>query len=91
MCFWKALGHGCNVGQYVVTRAPEQVAAASELMGGAEPYHSHTKVLLKEPRAGGAWEWHQDFGYYYNEGLLQPEKVAGHSPAPPLGAFLTAL
>jgi hypothetical protein len=62
------------------------VAAASELMGGAEPYHSHTKVLLKEPRAGGAWEWHQDFGYYYNEGLLQPEKVVGRSPpAPPAG------
>ena len=28
------------------------------------------KVLLKEPKSGGAWEWHQDFGYYYNEGLL---------------------
>ena len=23
------------------------------------------KVLFKEARTGGAWEWHQDFGYWY--------------------------
>ena len=24
----------------------------------------------KEPYEGGAWEWHQDYGYWYNNGCL---------------------
>ena len=44
-------------------------------MGRSEPYHSHTKVLLKEPQSGGAWEWHQDFGYWYNQGLRRPRML----------------
>lgn len=26
--------------------------------------------MMKEPKVGGAWEWHQDFGYWYEDGLL---------------------
>ena len=43
-------------------RSASLVRAASELMGGSEPFLSHAKLLLKEPHSGGAWEWHQDFG-----------------------------
>ena len=25
-----------------------------------EAYHLHTKLMLKEPKIGGAFEWHQD-------------------------------
>ena len=25
----------------------------------------HGKVMLKEAHSGGAWEWHQDYGYWY--------------------------
>lgn len=39
-----------------------------------EPYHFHTKVMLKEPRIGGAWNWHQDFGYWYEQGLQFPDQ-----------------
>lgn len=56
-------------------RSASLVKAASDLMGGAEPYSSHTKILLKEPHTGGAWEWHQDFGYWYAQGLNQPDKI----------------
>ena len=38
-----------------------------------EVYHYHHKLILKEPRVGGAWEWHQDYGYWYNNGCLTPE------------------
>ena len=31
-----------------------------------EVYHYHHKMMLKEPYVGGAWEWHQDYGYWYN-------------------------
>ena len=29
-----------------------------------EIYHWHSKVMLKYPEGGGAWEWHQDYGYW---------------------------
>lgn len=38
-----------------------------------EVYHYHHKLILKEPRIGGAWEWHQDYGYWYNNGCLTPD------------------
>ncbi len=37
-----------------------------------EVYHYHHKMMLKEPKVGGAWEWHQDYGYWYNYGCLYP-------------------
>ena len=30
-------------------------------------------MILKEPHVGGAWEWHQDYGYWYNNGCLFPD------------------
>lgn len=38
-----------------------------------EPYHYHSKMMMKEPRVGGAWEWHQDYGYWYQNGVLSPD------------------
>ena len=38
-----------------------------------EPYHYHSKMIMKEPRVGGAWEWHQDYGYWYQNGVLKPQ------------------
>ena len=32
---------------------------------GEEVFHYHHKMMIKEPRVGGAWEWHQDYGYWY--------------------------
>jgi ectoine hydroxylase-related dioxygenase (phytanoyl-CoA dioxygenase family) len=43
-----------------------------ERLLGGEVYHYHHKLILKEPRTGGAWEWHQDYGYWYNNGCLEP-------------------
>ncbi len=38
-----------------------------------EVYHYHHKMILKEPLTGGAWEWHQDYGYWYNNACLFPQ------------------
>ena len=56
LTLWWYLGDD-TYGQF--GRQASLVNAVSELMGGSEPYHSHSKVLLKEPNSGGAWEWHQ--------------------------------
>jgi hypothetical protein len=53
------------------SRSPRIVDRAEQFLGG-EVYHYHTKMMLKEPYVGGAWEWHQDYGYWYNNGCLYP-------------------
>jgi hypothetical protein len=47
------------------------VDSAETLLGG-EVYHYHSKMIMKEPRVGGAWTWHQDYGYWYQNGVLFP-------------------
>ena len=53
------------------SRSPRIVDRMEQLLGG-EVYHYHTKMMLKEPLVGGAWEWHQDYGYWYHNGCLFP-------------------
>jgi len=37
-----------------------------------EAYHYHSKMILKDAKVGGAWAWHQDYGYWYQNGILFP-------------------
>ena len=37
---------------------------------GEEISFFHGKVILKERGSGGTWEWHQDYGYYYDQGFI---------------------
>ena len=55
----------------VVARCRRIVDAMEMLLGG-EVYHYHSKMSAKEPFTGGAWEWHQDYGYWYQNGCLYP-------------------
>jgi ectoine hydroxylase-related dioxygenase (phytanoyl-CoA dioxygenase family) len=41
-----------------------------------EVYHYHSKMILKDPEIGGAWAWHQDYGYWYQNGVLFPHLVS---------------
>ena len=52
-------------------RSPRIVDRMEQVLGG-EVYHYHSKMMLKEPHVGGAWEWHQDYGYWYHNGCLAP-------------------
>jgi len=47
------------------------VRSAEKLLGG-EVYHYHSKMIMKDARVGGAWAWHQDYGYWYQNGVLFP-------------------
>ncbi len=57
------------------TRCARQVGACEQLLGG-EVHHFHSKMMLKEPRVGGAWEWHQDYGYWYSDNFLFPDLLS---------------
>lgn len=54
----------------------QRVAGTMEELLGDEVYHYHHKMMLKEPRVGGAWEWHQDYGYWYQNGCLYPDMAS---------------
>src|SRR5262249_23034662 len=48
-----------------IVRSRRIVDAMETLLDG-EVYHYHHKMILKEPFVGGAWAWHQDYGYWYH-------------------------
>lgn len=55
-----------------IVRSRRIAATMAELLGD-EVYHYHHKMTLKQPKTGGAWEWHQDYGYWYHNGCLYPD------------------
>lgn len=50
----------------------ETIVNSAEKILGGEVYHYHSKMIMKDPRVGGAWTWHQDYGYWYQNGVLFP-------------------
>ena len=52
-------------------RSRRIVDSVERLLGG-EVYHYHSKMILKDAKVGGAWAWHQDYGYWYQNGVLFP-------------------
>jgi hypothetical protein len=54
-----------------VARSESLVTCAEQLLGG-EVYHYHSKMIMKDALVGGAWAWHQDYGYWYQNGVLFP-------------------
>jgi ectoine hydroxylase-related dioxygenase (phytanoyl-CoA dioxygenase family) len=60
----------------LLTRSESLVKAVDKLLDGdAAVCHFHSKLMQKEPRVGGAWEWHQDYGYWYKNEFLFPEQM----------------
>ena len=54
----------------------ERVVNAAERVIGDEVYLYSAKMILKDAREGGAWEWHQDYGYWYHNGCLMPDMTS---------------
>ena len=59
-----------------LTRSEKMVSVVKQLLGGdAEVCHFHSKLMQKEPKVGGAWEWHQDYGYWYKNQFMFPDEL----------------
>jgi hypothetical protein len=56
-------------------RCERMVKSCEKLLAG-EVYHYHSKMILKDAKVGGAWAWHQDYGYWYQNGVLTPDLVS---------------
>jgi len=55
----------------IFARSASLVHSAEALLEG-EVYHYHSKMIMKDARVGGAWAWHQDYGYWYQNAVLFP-------------------
>jgi ectoine hydroxylase len=55
----------------MIARSESLVGAVEKLLDG-EVYHYHSKMIMKDAKIGGAWTWHQDYGYWYQNGVLFP-------------------
>jgi ectoine hydroxylase-related dioxygenase (phytanoyl-CoA dioxygenase family) len=60
----------------LLSKSRRMVDAADLLMeGDSSVCHFHSKLMQKEPKVGGAWEWHQDYGYWYKNEFLFPGQM----------------
>jgi len=56
----------------MIARSESLVGCAEQILG-SEVYHYHSKMIMKDAKVGGAWAWHQDYGYWYQNGVLFPD------------------
>ena len=52
-------------------RCERMVRSVEKILEG-EAYHYHSKMIMKDAKIGGAWAWHQDYGYWYQNYVLRP-------------------
>ncbi|GLU54226.1 phytanoyl-CoA dioxygenase family protein [Dyadobacter frigoris] len=66
---------GNDVFGYLI-RSERMINSVAQLLGQESAVcHFHTKLMQKEPKVGGAWEWHQDYGYWYKNQFLFPDQM----------------
>jgi ectoine hydroxylase-related dioxygenase (phytanoyl-CoA dioxygenase family) len=59
-----------------LTRSERIVNRVAQLLDSSAPVcHFHSKLMQKEPKVGGAWEWHQDYGYWYKNQFMFPDQL----------------
>ena len=60
----------------LLARSERMIHCVNDLMDGtSDVCHFHSKLMQKEPKVGGAWEWHQDYGYWYKNEFLFPDQL----------------
>jgi ectoine hydroxylase-related dioxygenase (phytanoyl-CoA dioxygenase family) len=59
--------------KYGLLARDERVVGLAQAAIGKPVYLYSHKMTMKQPNEGGAWEWHQDFGYWHSYGCLAPD------------------
>ncbi len=60
----------------LLIRSERMIKSVEKILDSNSPVcHFHTKLMQKEPQVGGAWEWHQDYGYWYKNQFLFPDQL----------------
>ncbi len=69
LSLWNHPGEGI----YGMFARCHRIVDAVEQILADEAYHYHSKMVMKDAQTGGAWAWHQDYGYWYENGVLRPD------------------
>ena len=69
LSLWNQPGDGI----YGMFARCRRVVTACQQLLSDEVYHYHSKMIMKDAKIGGAWTWHQDYGYWYQNGVLFPQ------------------
>ena len=72
LAIWHELGEDI----WAAVSTNPRIVNAVRMILGEEIAFFHGKVMLKEAGAGGAWEWHQDYGYWYEQGFAFPRMLS---------------
>ncbi len=72
IALWNRAGNSV----YGLAARSERLVDTVEALIGEPVYHYQSKLTAKEPFEGGAWEWHQDYGYWYYNGCLRPDMLS---------------
>jgi len=72
LCLWN---HPPN-NIYGMFSSCRRLVDSTEQLLHDEVYHYHSKLMIKEAYVGGKWQWHQDYGYWYNNGCLFPDMLS---------------
>ncbi|TBR41606.1 phytanoyl-CoA dioxygenase family protein [Marinomonas agarivorans] len=73
VCLWQDLGNDF----YSMFSRGRRLADSVEKILEEPVFHTTTKIMMKEPFVGGAWEWHQDYGYWATDNYhLYPRIVS---------------
>ena len=73
LSLWFTLGN--DIFGYL-SRSKKMLNAVAALLDSDAPVcHFHSKLMQKEPKVGGAWEWHQDYGYWYKNQFMFPDQL----------------
>jgi ectoine hydroxylase-related dioxygenase (phytanoyl-CoA dioxygenase family) len=62
--------------KYGLLARDERMVGLAEASIGKPVYLYSHKMTMKQPNEGGAWEWHQDFGYWHSYGCLAPDMMS---------------
>jgi len=71
-----ALWHHLSEDVFGALARSARIVDNAEAMLGGEACFYHSKLTLKRPKVGGAWDWHQDYGYWYRAGYLLPHMLS---------------
>ena len=72
LALWTDLGDDV----FALVSRSQRVVNGVRMLLREDVYHWHSKVMLKEAKVGGAWEWHQDYGYWYGDNCLYPRMIS---------------
>ena len=72
LALWTDLGNDMFS---AVARSARIVNSLESVLGGKIAFF-HSKLTLKRPKIGGAWDWHQDYGYWYRNGYFFPHMAS---------------